>query len=507
MNKTVFFSSLTRLEAAGASCEQSEVGSRSFRRQSEVGPPEGRVMLILDRAQQALELAAVARSSGFLPVVAHTTDEAMRYLDREEGRPPPAVAVMSLGRGERELCWPLLDRLKSMRLTTTSRTRTPPCTHPTFTIMNSKTACDSPTVRLEGFARGARMVTASAPQIRRALEQIHTCSGALALALAVDIDIDVEGSRSETSREGHTPATTTHQCPRCGLDNFSPENLSTHCSLYHNSELHVGREDTCPICGHDCSHEQGGRGIVVHLRCKHGPAHLRGERCAPFAAFSWVVCRRDIDGKFLMVNEPAGLCGSSRGVPAYWLPAGRVDPGESCVEAAVRECEEEAGVRVEPTGVLRFMLEGGSSRARSCIRVVLAARPLQSLAHAHAHALVGEGTTTAGGLKAAPDTYFEPKTVPDFESCGAIWTSGQQLTGLRQDDFRGRDPVTIFPKIERGSLVAHSLDTPAFAALEALVKRRTAARWGESNLKEENAEVAEVWRALRQTYPVTAFET
>jgi ADP-ribose pyrophosphatase YjhB (NUDIX family) len=497
MNKTVF-TSLSQNEAS------------SFTHYETVGPP---VMLILDRPQYAPELAAAARSSGFLPVVTHTTDEAMHYLDMEEGR-LPAVAVMSLGKRGGETCWPLLDRLKNVRLTT--HTRTPPCTHPTFIIVKSYTACDSPILRLECFARGARMVTTSAPQIRRALVKIHACSGVLTASENVLCrTLEKEGPRSEKlGEEGDTDmcctATTTHQCPRCGLDNFTPENLSTHCSLYHTCEPNVGREDMCPVCGHDCSRKQGGRGLTVHLRHKHGPAHLRAEPRASFAAFSWIVCRRDIDGKFLMVNEPAGLCRSSRGVPAYWLPAGRVDPGESFVEAAVRECEEEAGVRVEPTGVLRFMLEGGSScGARSCIRVVLAARPLQSLDHAHSHrALPGDGTTPspAGTMMEATDTYFEPKTLPDFESCGAIWTSGRQLTELQEDDFRGGEPVRIFPKIEQGSLVAHSLNTPAFAALEALVKRRTAARWGESRKEEENAEVDEVWRALRQTYPVTAFE-
>ncbi len=41
----------------------------------------------------------------------------------------------------------------------------------------------------------------------------------------------------------------------------------------------------------------------------------------------------------------------------YLASAGRVDAG--CFEAAVRECEEEAGLRVESVGVLRFMLEDG----------------------------------------------------------------------------------------------------------------------------------------------------
>ena len=80
----------------------------------------------------------------------------------------------------------------------------------------------------------------------------------------------------------------------------------------------------------------------------------------------------------MLVNEPAAISGGkpgywlglglglglgsvgpnpnpSGGRPRYWLPAGRVDAGESLVEAARRECVEEAGVRVRPCGVLAFM--------------------------------------------------------------------------------------------------------------------------------------------------------
>ena len=72
---------------------------------------------------------------------------------------------------------------------------------------------------------------------------------------------------------------------------------------------------------------------------------LREAARPSFAAFAWVVCRRAADGKFAMVNEPAGICRGGR--PAYWLPAGRVDAGESLAEAAAREALEEAGVAVE----------------------------------------------------------------------------------------------------------------------------------------------------------------
>jgi 8-oxo-dGTP pyrophosphatase MutT (NUDIX family) len=48
-------------------------------------------------------------------------------------------------------------------------------------------------------------------------------------------------------------------------------------------------------------------------------------------------------GKFLLVQE--------FGASGWWLPGGRIDPGEDFARAAVRECQEEAGVLVELTGV------------------------------------------------------------------------------------------------------------------------------------------------------------
>ena len=53
------------------------------------------------------------------------------------------------------------------------------------------------------------------------------------------------------------------------------------------------------------------------------------------------------------MHEPAGLC---NGRPAFWFPAGRVDEGESFVEAGIRETEEEGGIKAKITGVLQFRL-------------------------------------------------------------------------------------------------------------------------------------------------------
>lgn len=39
---------------------------------------------------------------------------------------------------------------------------------------------------------------------------------------------------------------------------------------------------------------------------------------------------------------------------SYWLPGGKVDPGEDLKAAAIRETKEEAGIDVELTGILRI---------------------------------------------------------------------------------------------------------------------------------------------------------
>ena len=48
----------------------------------------------------------------------------------------------------------------------------------------------------------------------------------------------------------------------------------------------------------------------------------------------------------------------------FWLPAGGLDPGEGLVQCAVRECLEEAGVRVKIKGLLQV----GVMWSRGCCR-------------------------------------------------------------------------------------------------------------------------------------------
>jgi len=246
---------------------------------------------------------------------------------------------------------------------------------------------------------------------------------------------------------------------------LSEEALAEHMPLYHGTEPNM--RGKCPVCGDPCRRVP----LVVHLHNEHGRLDAREPPPAPYPAFAWSVCRRPSDGKFLLVNEPAGISG---GKPGYWLPAGRVDQGESLEEAARRECMEEAGIVVKVDGVLRFMVD--NMRVPKVMRVALLTSPV-------------EGT----GL--------EPKSVPDFESVGALWAAAEDLERLRDEDYRSPDPAELYPQVASGRLPAHPIDTDAFRSLEAVLRRLTRGEQG------AEAELGHVWRALREAYPASAFQS
>lgn len=173
----------------------------------------------------------------------------------------------------------------------------------------------------------------------------------------------------------------------------------------------------------------------------------------------------DSKGRFLMVNEPAGIAG---GKPNYWLPAGRVDANETMSQAGEREALEEAGVHVEVCGVLRFMLSKGTPR------VLLLAHPCSA---------------QDGGLA---------KSIPDFESVGAMWVWPDQLEQLSVDDYRSPDPARYFPAVAHGNIEVHSVDTQEFAAFEKQIQKLTA---GQGSIQK----LEQCWKDLKKRYPSQAF--
>ena len=68
----------------------------------------------------------------------------------------------------------------------------------------------------------------------------------------------------------------------------------------------------------------------------------------------------------------------------WYLPAGRVEPGETFFEGALRESKEEAGLVVELTGIVRVEhtpMPDGTAR----LRVIFAGRPADPAAPLKSH--------------------------------------------------------------------------------------------------------------------------
>ena len=93
----------------------------------------------------------------------------------------------------------------------------------------------------------------------------------------------------------------------------------------------------------------------------------------------------------------------------WYLPAGRVEPGESFVTAAKRETREEAGIDVEVEGIVRIEHLPLPDNAR--MRMIFVARP-------------------------ADDTPL--RTEPDEESLGAAWFTVEEMSTvpLRSEEVR-----------------------------------------------------------------------
>lgn len=132
----------------------------------------------------------------------------------------------------------------------------------------------------------------------------------------------------------------------------------------------------------------------------------------PTWCFALVVVRKG--DHFLLVQE------SKYGQPWY-LPAGRVEEGESFADAAVRETLEEAGIPVRVTGIIR--VEHSPSPAGARMRVIYLAEPTD-------------------------DT--PPKTEPDDESLGAAWVTLDELPNYA---LRGDEVAELFAHVANGGAV------------------------------------------------------
>lgn len=128
--------------------------------------------------------------------------------------------------------------------------------------------------------------------------------------------------------------------------------------------------------------------------------------------FALVVVRRG--DRFLLVHE----CKHGQ---LWYLPAGRVEPGETFVDAACRETLEESGIPVRVTGVIR--IEHSPAAYGTRMRVIFLAEPVD-------------------------DT--PPKSQADEESLEAAWVS---LEELGHYPLRGDEITELFAYLTRGGPV------------------------------------------------------
>jgi len=129
--------------------------------------------------------------------------------------------------------------------------------------------------------------------------------------------------------------------------------------------------------------------------------------------FSLAVIR--LGHRFLVVRE------RKHGM-LWYLPAGRVEPGETFAEAAKREVKEEAGIDVSLDGILKIQ-HTPNPDATARMRVIFVGRPVD-------------------------DT--PPKSVPDDESIEARWVT---LEEAKQLPLRGAEVLTLFSEVANGALV------------------------------------------------------
>ena len=137
---------------------------------------------------------------------------------------------------------------------------------------------------------------------------------------------------------------------------------------------------------------------------------------APIPTWFFVLVVVRHGDRFLLVHE-------AKHGKQWYLPAGRVEPGEPFAEAAIRETLEEAGVRPVIEGMLKVQhtpLPDGSCR----VRLILLGRP-------------------------ADDR--PPKSVPDAESLAADWFTIEEAERL---PLRGEEALEILRAVAAGAPVA-----------------------------------------------------
>ena len=113
----------------------------------------------------------------------------------------------------------------------------------------------------------------------------------------------------------------------------------------------------------------------------------------------------------------------------WWLPGGFCENTDTHFTAAIRETEEEAGIKVKLMGIVR--VENSMNKYGGRQRVIFYAEP--------------------------EDANQEPKTIPDAESKGAAWLSLTQLEEKSRipppEGLRGKELLEWAKYIENGGQI------------------------------------------------------
>jgi ADP-ribose pyrophosphatase YjhB (NUDIX family) len=120
--------------------------------------------------------------------------------------------------------------------------------------------------------------------------------------------------------------------------------------------------------------------------------------------------------RWLLVQE------TKNGYP-WHLPSGRVDPGESFLDAALRETLEETGISIHLDGIVRIE-HSPKTDSTARVRVVFLAHPAGSSV---------------------------PKHKPDQESLGAGWFTLEQIKTLK---LRAEETVELFEYLSKKPVIA-----------------------------------------------------
>jgi len=143
----------------------------------------------------------------------------------------------------------------------------------------------------------------------------------------------------------------------------------------------------------------------------------------PIPSWFFVLVVVRLGRRYLLVKEPNKHGGG------WYLPAGRVEPGETLRQAAIRETAEEGGIAIHLEGVLQLEY---TPRPEGTVRerVIFVARP-------------------AGDEP--------PKQTADEESLGAAWFT---LDEARRLELRGAEVLGYLEQVEAGGPIlpiAHML--------------------------------------------------